>query len=73
MHGTFGGDGLYLHYLRHSLVSGQTTVTPIKKNWIKVLLSMAHQNKIQFTPQVNLSIQEASISLVYLSVRGQTE
>ena len=48
---------------------------PSTKNWIKDLLNVPppHQNKIQFHLQVSLSHQEASISLLSLSIRGQTE
>ena len=32
----------------------------------------AHENKTRVSPTVSLSHQEASISLLYLSIRGQT-
>ena len=64
------GGPCYLHYLHHGLVSGQTMEGtqphPSTENWIKDLLSMA-----QFPPQS--VCQEASISLLSLSVRGLTE
>ena len=77
--GPFEGGHHYLHYLHHSLVSGQTTGREH---------SPAHQQKIGLkiywawpcpseqdpvSPTVSLSHQEASISLWSLSIRGQTE
>ena len=44
---------------------------PSTENWIKHLMSMVPP--IRTRPTVSLSQQEASISLLSLSVRGQTE
>ena len=63
--GPFEGGHHYLHYLHHSLAS---------QNWIKDLLSMARPSEQDsVSPSVSLSHQEASISLLSLSIRGQTE
>ena len=46
--GPFEGGCHYLHYLHHSLASGQITrnrTETTTENWIKDLLSMAHQQK----------------------------
>ena len=68
----------YLHYLHHSLVSGQATgreqsPTHQQKNWIKDLLSMALPVRTDPAPTVSPSHQEASISLSSFSIRGQTD
>ena len=77
--GPFEGGHHYLHYLNHSLVSGQTTGREH---------SNTHQQKIGFkiywawhcpseqdpvSPKVSLSNQEASISLLSLSIWGKTK
>ena len=75
MLGAFWRSLHYLHYLHHSLDSGQTTGREC---------SLAHQEKIGLkiywaskqdpvSPSVSFSHQEASISLLSLSIRGQTE
>ena len=73
------GGRHYLHYLYHSLVSGQTAGREH---------SPAHQQKIRLkiywawpcpseqdpvSPSISPSHQEASISLLSLSIRGQTD
>ena len=77
--GPFEGGHHYLHYLHHSLASGQTTGREHSPN---------HQQKIGLkiywawpcpseqdpvSPSVSLSHQKASISLLFFSIRGQTE
>ena len=77
--GLFEGSHQYLHYLHHSLASGQTTGREH---------SPSHQHKIGLKiywswpcpseqdpdyPSVSLSHQEASISFLSFSIRGQTE
>ena len=79
VHGTFEGGCHYLHYLYHSLVSGQTTgrehnSTKSADNWIKDLLKIAPPIRTrpnfphsQFLPSGSFH------SLLSLSFRGQTE
>ena len=77
--GPFEGGHQYLYHLHHTLASGQTTGREH---------SPAHQQKIGLkiywawprpseqglvSPSVSLSHQEASISFLSLSIRGQTE
>ena len=69
----------YLHYLHHSLASGQITGTehsPALQQKIGLKIYWAwpcpSEQDLVF-PTVSLSHQEASISLLSLSVRGQTE
>ena len=77
--GPFDRGPHYPHYLHHSLVSGQTTGREH---------SPTHQQKIEWkiywawprpseqdpvSPSISLSHQEASINLLSLSIRGQTE
>ena len=51
-----------------------TQLHPSTENWIKDLLSMALPIRTRPSfPSVSLSHQEASISLLSLSIRGQTE
>ena len=77
--GHFEGDRNYLHYLHHSLVSGQTTgrehsPTHQQKIGLKIYWagsSSSEQDPV--CPTVSLSHQEASISLLPLSHRGKTE
>ena len=79
LHGTFWGGHHYLYYLHNNLDSDQTTGREH---------SPAHQQKIGLNiywawscpseqdpifPSVSLSHQEASISLLSFSIRGQTE
>ena len=68
----------YLHYLHRSLASHQIkrrehSPAPQQKIGLKIYLAWPlHQNKTQFPP-VSLSHQEASISLLSLSIRGQAD
>ena len=77
--GPFGGGYHYLYYLHHSLASGQITGREH---------SPSHQQKIGLkiywtwpcpseqdpvSPSINLSHQEASISLLSFSIRGQKD
>ena len=60
--GPFEGGRHYLHYLHHSLVSGQTTGRKphaSTENWVKDLEYGPHQ--------------KASLSLLFLFIRGQTD
>ena len=53
---------------------GETQPCPATENWIKDLLSWpcpSEQDPV--SPSVSLSHQEASISLLSLSIKGQTE
>ena len=74
----FEGGCNYLHYLYHSLASCQITGrehSPTLQQKIQLRFTVhgpTHQNKIQFPP-VSLFHQEASISLLSLSLRGLTE
>ena len=69
----------YLHYLHHSLCSGQTTgrehrPTHQQKIGLKIYWAWPHpseQDSVSLT--VSLYHQEASISLLSFSIRGQTE
>ena len=75
----FEGGLHYLHYPHHSLALGQTTegehsLTHQQKIVLKIYWVWPHpseQDPVSLT--VNLSHQEASISLLSLSIRGQTE
>ena len=65
----------YLHHLHHSLASGQATgreqLHPSTENWIRDLLSMARPSEQDpVSLSVSLSHQEASITLLSLSIRG---
>ena len=70
--------GCHYHYLQHCLVSGKTTgreVSPIhqQKIWLKIYWawpSPSEQEAVFHTD--SLSHKEASISLLFLSIRGQT-
>ena len=44
---------------------------PSKENWIKDLLNMAPLNRTRPSFPLSLSNQEASLSLLFLSIRGQ--
>ena len=76
--GPFEGGPHYLHYLHHSLASGQTTwrehspalqqTIGLKIYWAWPLLS--EQDPV--SPSVSLSHKEASISLLSFAIRGQT-
>ena len=76
--GSFEGGGHYLHYLHHSLAPVKsrdgTQLHPSTENWIKDLLSMAPPIRTRpSSPSVSLSHQEAFISLLSFSNRGQTD
>ena len=77
--GPFEGGHHYLHYLHHSLVSGQTTgkeqsSTHQQKYGLKIHWAWpCPSEQDPFSTTVGLSHQEASISLLSLSLRGQTE
>ena len=69
------GGRHYLHQPHHNLVSGQITGrkhSPAHQQKIRDLLSTAPPVST-VPPTVSLSQQEASISLLSLSIRGQTE
>ena len=52
----------------------RTQPQPSTENWIKDLLIMAPPIRTRpSSASVSLSLQEASISLLFLSIRGQTE
>ena len=74
--GTCGGGHHYLHYLHHSLVSGQTTRSEHspahqQKVGLQIYWAWLHSLKQHpVTPSVSLSHQEASISLLSFSIRG---
>ena len=76
--GPFEGGPHYLHYLHHSLVSGQITgrvhsPTLQKKIGLKIYWAwplLSEQDPV--SPQ-SLSHLDTSISLLSLSIRGQTE
>ena len=77
--GPFEGGHHYLHYLHHSLASGQATGrehSPAhqQKIGLKIYWTWARPSEQDsVSPSVSLSHQEASISLLSLSIRGQTE
>ena len=77
--GPFKGGSPFLHYLHHSLVSGQTigrehSPTHQQKIGLKIYWAWPHPWKQDpVFPTVSLSHQEASISLLSLFPRGQTE
>ena len=77
--GRFEGGHHYLHYLHHSLVSGQ--IAGSKHNsthqqeigWMIYWTWLCPSEQYPVSPTVSLSHQEASISLSSLSLRGQTD
>ena len=75
----FEGGHHYLHYLHHSVASGQATgrehsPTQQQKIGLKIYWTWPHPSEQDpVSPSDFLSYQEASISLWSLSVRGQTE
>ena len=75
--GPFEGGRGYLHYLHHVVWSNNregTQTHPSTENWIKDLLSMAPPIRTRPSfPSVSLSHQEAFISLLSFSIRGQTK
>ena len=77
MHGTCWKRCHYLHYLHHSLASGQTTgrehsCCPSTKNKIYGAWPRPSEQD-PVSPSVSLCHQEASISLLSFSIRGQTK
>ena len=79
MHRTFAGGCHYLHYLHHSLASGEITgrkhsLTHQQKIVLKMYWAWPHPSeKEPVFPTVSFPHQEASISLLSLSIRGQTK
>ena len=77
--GTFWRRWHYLHHLHHSLVSSQTTgrehsPTHQQKIGLKIYWAWPRPSEQDpVSPTVSLSHQEASVNLLSLSVRGQTE
>ena len=74
--GTFEEGRHYLHYLHHSLASGQTIAPHQQKIGLKIDWAWPHSSEQDpVSPSVSLShkLMEASISLLSLSFRGQTE
>ena len=75
--GAFEGSCHFLHYLHHSLVSGQTTgrehsLTHQQKIGLKIYWTWSRPSKQDpVSPTVSLSHQEAFISLLSLSIRRQ--
>ena len=68
-----------LHHLHHSLVSGETTgrehaPTHLQKLGLKSYWAWPHPSEQDpVSPSASLSHQEASISLLSFSIRGQTD
>ena len=60
-------------FLEEAKLQGGNTVAPIAENWIKGLLSMALPTRARPSFPARLSHQEASVSLLSSSIRGQTE
>ena len=79
MHGFFEGGGHYFHYVHHSLASGQIigrehSPTHQQKIWLKSCPAWPHPSEQDpVSLSVSLSHQEASISLLSFSIRGQTD
>ena len=77
--GFFEGGCHYPHYLHDSLASGQIIgrehcPTHQQKNWLKTYWTWPHPSEQDpVSPSVSLSHQEASISLLSFSIRGQIE
>jgi len=76
----FEGGHHYYHYRYHSLTSGQTTGrehSPIihqQKIGLKIYRAWPCPPKQDpVSPPVSISHQEASVSLLSFSIRGQTE
>ena len=75
--GAFEGSCHFLHYLHHSLVSGQTTgrehsLTHQQKIGLKIYWAWPYSSEQDpVSPTVSLSHQEASISLLSFSIRGR--
>ena len=67
---------IYLHYLHHSLASGQTTGrehSPANQQKIGLKIYWAWPPPIRTRPSFPLSQSKASISFFSFSIRGQTE
>ena len=79
VYGTFWRGRHCPHYLHHSLVSGQTTrrehnPAHQQKIGLKIYWAQPHASEQDLvSPTVSLSHQETSISLLSLSLIGQTE
>ena len=77
--GPFEGDPHYLHYLHHSLASGQIigrehSPAHQQKIGLKIYWAWPHQSEQDpVSPSDSLSHQEASKSLLSFSIRGQTD
>ena len=77
--GPFEGGHRYLHYLHHSLVSGQTagrehnSTHQQEIGWMIYWTWLRPSEQYPVSPTVSLSHQEASKSLLSLSLRGQTD
>ena len=77
--GVFEGGCHYLPYLYHNLASGQTTgrehsPTHQQKIGLKIYWAWPHPSEQDpVSPSVSLCHQKASISLLSLSIREQTE
>ena len=75
--GHFEGGCHYLHYLHHSLASGQITGrehSHQQKIVLKIYGAWPHPSEQDpVSPSVSLSHQEASISLLSFCIRGQTK
>ena len=76
--GPFEGGHHHLHHLHHSLSLRSnnregTQPHPSTENWIKDVLGIAHPSEQDpVSPTVSLSHQEASISVLSLSIRMKT-
>ena len=77
--GPFEGGRHYLHYLHHSLASGQIigrehSPAHQQKIGLKIYWAWPHPSEQDpVSPSVSLSHQEASKSLLFFSIRGQTD
>ena len=77
--GPFEGGRHYLHYLHHSLASGQTTGrehSPTHQQKIGLMIYSAGPHPSEqdpVSPSVSLSHQEASIGFLSFSIRRHTE
>ena len=77
--GPFEGGHHYLHHLHHSLASGQTgredSLPPLQQIiGLKIYWAWPRPSEQDpVSPSGSLSYQEASISLLSFSIRGQTE
>ena len=77
--GPFEGGWQYLHYLHHSLASGQTTGREYSPTYQQKIGSKIYwarswpSEQHPVSPSVSLAHHEGSISLLSFSIRGQTE